>query len=320
MAGKKAQSKERKGFKLKQYAHLHEYLVKKLAGDCEIIGGPRGPDYWARTAITAGLAGFVLSFALTFIFTGSFLYSVVAAPLVGLFAGYVITTRPQAMAHAKIDQIERALPLFLSHLVSTYASRKNMRDALLMSAHVDYGPLTQELVGAMRIFEASADVEQAFYRLRSFGNRHISRTFDMIAFAMESGVDIAKTLNMLTSDIQQNIEARDDKNSRTGLSVWMVFASSALFYPLFAGVGFTIITILETLLGAQLYSANDKGLLLFTLLAYMAIAVVIDAIYIGQVRYNSVKSGIVRFLPLMLGVAAVVFILSMTVLQTILIG
>ena len=320
MADVKAQAKPRQGFKLRQYAQLHEHLVKRLATDCEVTGGPRGADYWARTAITAGLAGFVLSFALVFIFAGSFLYAVIASPLVGLFAGYVVTTRPQAMAHAKVERIERALPLFLSHLVSTYASRKNMRDALLMSAHVDYGPLTQELVGAMRIFEATADVEQAFSRLRSLENRHITRTFDIIAFAMESGVDIAKTLNMLTSDIQQNIEARDDKNSRTGLSVWMVFASSALCYPLFAGVGFTIITILETLLGARLYSANDKGLLLFTLLTYMVAAVILDAIYIGQVRYNSVRKGVVRFLPLMLGVAAFVFVLSMTLLQTILIG
>ncbi|RLG20378.1 hypothetical protein DRN67_00015 [Candidatus Micrarchaeota archaeon] len=307
-------------FKLKQYAQLHEYLVKRLAYDCEIIGGPKGPDYWARTAIRAGLAGVLLSAVLVYFLSGSMLYAFAASPVVGFFAGYAVTTLPQSRAHAKIEAIERALPLFLSHLVSTYASRRNMREALLMSAHVDYGPLTKELVDAMRIYEATADVEQAFYRLKGFENRHITRTFDIISFAMESGVDIAKTLNMLTSDIQQNIEARDDKNSRTGLSVWMVFASSALFYPLFAGVGVTIITILETLLGAQLYSANDKGLLFFTLVFYLVVAVIIDAIYIGQVRYNSVRKGIVRFLPLMLGVAVAVLIISMTVLQTVLIG
>ncbi|VVC04116.1 Uncharacterised protein [Candidatus Burarchaeum australiense] len=307
-------------FKFKAYARLHEYLVKRLATYCDIIGGPKGPDYWARTAITAGLAGFALSFILIIFFTGSILYGLLGAILVGFLAGYTVTTRPQSAAIAKVDAMERALPLFLSHLISTYASRKNMRDALLMSSRIDYGPLTGELVGAMRIYEATSDVNQAFYRFKGFGNRYITRTFDLISFSMESGVDIVKTLNMMTSDIQQIIEARDDKNSRTGLSVWMVFASSALFYPLFAGVGFTILAILENLLGAHLYSANDKGLLLFILLAYMVIGVCIDAVYIGQVRYNSVKQGIVKFLPFMLGVAIAVFLISMTVLQTMLIG
>ncbi|MDO8340233.1 MAG: hypothetical protein Q7T16_06265 [Candidatus Burarchaeum sp.] len=316
MAGAQPQGR----FKLRIYARLHEYLVKKLATYCDIVGGPKGPDYWARTTITAGLAGFVLGFLLVLVLMGNVFYALAAGPVIGFFAGYAVTTFPQTAAHNKVDAIERSLPLFLSHLVSTYASRKNMRDALIMSTHIDYGQLTPELLSAMRIYEATSDVGQAFFRLKNLGNRYISRTFDIISFSIESGVDIGKTLNMMTSDIQQTMQARDDKNSRTGLSVWMVFASSALFYPLFAGVGFTILAILENLLGATLYSANDKGLLLFTLLCYMVIAVCLDAVYIGQVRYGSVKKGIVRFLPFMLGVAAAVFIISMTVLQTVLIG
>ena len=302
------------------YDKVYTQLVSRLTPFCDIVGGPRGPDYWARTTITAGLASFVIIFALTLLVTGSLPYAALTAPVVALLAGYTVTTRPQAAAQTKIDGIERALPMFLSHLVSTYADRKNMRDALIASTVVDYGPLTPELLRAMRLYEATADVDQAFWRLRNFKNRYVTRTFDIIAFAMETGVDIVTTLNMLTGDIQQNIEAKDDKNSRTGLSVWMVFASSALFYPLFAGVGFTIITVLETLLGAQLYTPKDKGLLLFTLVCYMFIAVLLDASYIGQVRYNSVKKGLVRFLPLMFGVGCAVLVISMWLLSTFIIG
>src|SRR4030042_5415783 len=117
---------ERSRFKLKIYARLHEYLVKKLATYCDIVGGPKGPDYWARMAITAGLAGFVLGFALVILLTGNILYAIIGGPIVGFFAAYAVTKLPQTAAHNKVDAIERSLPLFLSHLVSTYASRKNM--------------------------------------------------------------------------------------------------------------------------------------------------------------------------------------------------
>jgi len=306
--------------KIPYYDALYAKLVTQLTPYCDIVGGPKGPDYWARTAITAALAGYLAVFALALLATGSLLYAILAAPVVALLAAYTVTTMPQSAAHAKIEAIERALPMFLSHLVSTYADRKNMRDALIASSVVDYGQLTPELLLAMRIYEATSDVEQAFWRLKNFKNRYVTRTFDIISFAMETGVDIVETLNMLTGDIQQNIEARDDKNSRTGLSVWMVFAASALFYPLFAGVGFTIMTVLETLLGASLYTPKDKGLLLFTLVCYMFIGVVIDAAYIGQVRYNSVRKGLVRFLPMMFGVACAILVLSMWLLSTFMIG
>jgi hypothetical protein len=306
--------------KIPYYGKVYDKLVVQLTPYCDIVGGPKGPDYWARTAITAGLAGFVLIFGLTLLATGSLLYAILCAPVVALLAAYTVTTMPQSAGHAKIEAIERSLPMFLSHLVSTYSDRKNMRDALIASTGVDYGPLTPELLRSMRIYEATSDVDQAFWRLKNFKNRYVTRTFDIISFAMETGVDIVETLNMLTGDIQQNIEARDDKNSRTGLSVWMVFASSALFYPLFAGVGFTIMTVLETLLGAQLYSPKDKSLLLFTLICYMLIGVFIDAAYIGQVRYNSVKKGLVRFLPMMFGVACAVLVISMWLLSTFIIG
>jgi len=289
-------------------------IARRFRWAYDVLGTGRTPEEWAGFLITVAAATFVVSFLLVLAFTFNFLYAVIMAPIAAFLVAYTITTLPVNSANQKIEQMERAMPLFISHLVATYVERRNMHDALLASTTVSYGPLTEEVVKAMQKFEISADTEEAFYRIRGFSNRYITRTFEIIALSLDTGVDVSESLNMLTSNIQQQMEARDEKNSRTGLSTWMIFASSAFFFPLFAGVGLTILNVLEQLLGSRLYSEVDKNFLLFILGSYLFVAVVMDSVYIGQVRYNSVKRGLLRFFPLMIGVAIAVFFLSMKLL------
>jgi len=216
------------------------------------------------------------------------------------------------MAFMKVESMERAMPLFLSHLTAVYADRKNMRDALLSVMPMDYGRLSSELRESISNFEVSGNPKTAFRRMReTIGSRSINRAFDLITKSIESGIDVSESLSILTNNITSDLDAENEKSSRICLSTWMILLSSSFFYPLFAGMGFNITLILEELMGAPLYSAIEKQLLLFSLLVYMLLANALDAMFIGQVRYGSVKRGLIMVFPLMLLTASVVFVVSM---------
>jgi hypothetical protein len=283
-----------------------------LAPYVEVIKGELSASEWTVLMTLSAVVGFLVLLLPLYAVTGSSLLTVIFSLLGAIFIGYVVMTIPTILAFMKIERMERVMPLFLSHLTAVYSERKNMRDALLSMMPMDYGQLSLELRESISNFEVSGNPKTSFRRLReTIGCRSINRAFDLITKSIDSGIDVSESLSILTNNITSDLDAESEKNSRIGLSTWLILLSSSFFYPLFAGMGYNITLILEGLMGATLYSMIDKQLLLFSLLVYMLLANALDAMFIGQVRYGSVKRGLIIVFPLMLLVACMVFTASM---------
>jgi hypothetical protein len=283
-----------------------------LAPYVDAIRGELTASEWTALVALCSMLGFIILLFPIYALTNSPALTLVFSLLGAIFIGYVVVTIPTIMSFMKIERMERSMPLFLSHLTAVYSDRKNMRDALLSMMPMDYGQLSVELREAISNFEVSGNPKTSFRRLtETIQCRSINRAFDLITKSIDSGIDVSESLSILTNDITSDLDADMEKNSRISLSTWMILLSSSLFYPLFAGMGYNITGILEGLMGSALYSAIDKQLLLFSLLVYMLLANALDAMFIGQVRYGSVKRGLIIVFPLMLLISTVVFTVSM---------
>lgn len=283
-----------------------------LAPYVDVIRGELTASEWTVLVALCSMLGFIILLLPVYALTDSPPLAVIFSLLGGIFIGYIVVTIPTILAFMKIEKMEKTMPLFLSHLTAVYSERKNMRDALLSMMPMDYGPLSGELRDSISNFEVSGNPKTSFRRLReTIDCRSINRAFDLITKSIDSGIDVSESLSILTNEISSDLDAESDKNSRVGLSTWMILLSSSFFYPLFAGMGYNITVILESLMGAPLYSAADKQLLLFSLLVYMLLANALDAMFIGQARYGSVRRGLIIVFPIMLLVAVIVFTASM---------
>ena len=283
-----------------------------LAPYIDVIRGELTASEWTVLVALCSMLGFIVLIFPIYALTNSPALTVIFSVLGGIFIGYVVVTIPTIMAFMKIERMERSMPLFLSHLTAVYSDRKNMRDALLSMMPMDYGQLSLELREAISNFEVSGNPKTSFRRLsETIQCRSINRAFDLITKSIDSGIDVSESLSILTNDITSDLDGEVEKNSKISLSTWMILMSSSLFYPLFAGMGYNITLILEGIMGTSLYSAVDKQLLLFSLLVYMLLANALDAMFIGQVRYGSVRRGLIIVFPLMLLISTVVFTVSM---------
>ncbi|QLJ52954.1 MAG: hypothetical protein Sv326_0779 [Candidatus Fermentimicrarchaeum limneticum] len=267
---------------------------------------------WTVLVALSAVIGFIVLLLPMYATTNSPELTLIISLLGGIFVAYAVLTIPTLLAFMKVEGMEKAMPLFLSNLTAVYSERKNMRDALLSVMSIDYGKLSPELREGVSNFEVSGNPKTSFRRLReTINSRKINRAFDLITKSIESGVYVSESLSMLTNNITSDFDAETERSSRIGLPTWMILLSSSLFYPLFAGMGYNITLILEGLMGATIYSGLEKQLLLFSLIVYMLLANALDAMFIGQVRYGSVKRGLMMVFPVMLLIASIVFVLSM---------
>jgi uncharacterized membrane protein YjjP (DUF1212 family) len=289
-------------------ARVEVYLAPYMS----VIKSELTASEWTVLVTLSAIVGFIVLLLPIYALTNSPPLTLIFSLLGGIFIGYVIVTVPTMLAFMKIESMEKSMPLFLSQLTAIYSERKNMRDALLSMMPMEYGQLSLELRESISNFEVSGNPKTSFRRLReTIDCRNINRAFDLITKSIESGIDVSESLGILTNNITSDLDAESEKNSRISLSTWMILLSSSFFYPLFAGMGYNITLILEGLIGTPLYSAIDKQLLLFSLLVYMLLANALDAMFIGQVRYGSMRRGLIIVFPVMLLIAIVVFTASM---------
>jgi len=289
-------------------ARIERYLAPYI----NILRSELTASEWTVLVALSSILGFLILLLPVYALTESPQLALIFSLVGAIFIGYVFITIPTMLAFMKVERMEKAMPLFLSHLTAVYSDRRSMRDALLSVMPMDYGPLSSELRESISNFEVSGNPITAFRRLReTIKSRRINRAFDLIIKSIEGGVNVSESLSILVNNITSDLEAESEKSSRLGISTWMILLSSSFFYPLFAGLGYNITLILESLMGATLYSGIEKQFLLFSLLMYMVMANALDAMFIGQVRYGSFKRGLVMVFPLMLLIASAVFVISM---------
>lgn len=282
-----------------------------LRGSVEVARGELTARDWASLVAVGFLLAFVVS---AFVLT-----AVLPLPLALFFAGAVafvaafsVYALPLVIAQGKIWAIERELPSFISYLLSVYAERRNMHDALLAATYAsDYRNLGPELREAFASYKAGAPPAKAYARLRkTIKSRHANRAFDWVVRCLETGLDVSEPLGMLGHDASSTLELVAEKNSKVGMMTWMISASSGFFYPLFTSLGLIIMSAFERLAAFQMYSESEKGFITLVLIGYLFVGVLLDSSYNGQVKFGDFRRGVMVYFPIMMLFAFSVFLVS----------
>ncbi len=286
-------------------------MEKGLRGSVEIARGELTAKDWASLVAI----GFIIAFAVSaFILT-----AVLPLPLAVFFAGAVafvvafsVYALPLVIAQGKTWALERELPSFISYLLSVYAERRNMHDALLAATYAsDYLNLGPELRAAFASYKAGAPPAKAYERLRrTIKSRHANRAFDWVVRCLETGLDVSEPLGMLGHDASSTLELVAEKNSKVGMMTWMISASSGFFYPLFTSLGLIILSAFERLAAFEMYSASEKDFITLVLVGYLFAGVLLDSSYNGQVKFGDFRRGVMVYFPIMMLVAFSVFLIS----------
>jgi hypothetical protein len=91
----------------------------------------------------------------------------------------------------------------------------------------------------------------------------------------------------------------------------MLLAGSVFFLPVFAGIGINVLNLLGRIAQTPIYNQNEMELLTFMLAFYSMVAVVMDAMVVGQIKYNSAKRGLITYFPFAIIVTSIIFILTL---------
>ena len=260
---------------------------------------------WAVAALGAAAVSLVVSLMLSVQPSVAVMASALAGGATALyFRGAAVLA-----ADRRAERMERELPAFISSLLTVFSERKNMHDALLvMLGNRRGGTLEREAEEAFANYRAGVPAEKAFAGLRSAGSRPVARVFDWIVRALETGLDVSEPLSMLAGEVAKTLELKQEKSSKTGIAVWMMAASSAFFFPLFAALVLVVMSAIERIASLELYSPAEKGFLMLILLAYAAVGTLIDAGHAGLVRYGSFRRGVLAYFPAMCATALGVFL------------
>ncbi len=273
----------------------------------DVLGNGIGAREWTTLMVTGTLTSFIALLVPTYVVTNSPELALLFATITALLLGYALFMLPSLLAARRSEEMERALPGFLSALVSVYSTTRNMRTALIETADADHGAVSRELRQAVTHYELTGDEGEAFRRLTNgVQKKNVKAAFELVSASLATGIDVSDSLNLLAKGVSASLEAQDDKNAKTGIMTWSMVSASAFFFPFIAAIGYDALLMLEKLNGAPLYADSEKGLLLFTLAAYALLSVAQDAMFIGSVRSNSIARGMAAYFPLLAFIAMLV--------------
>ena len=264
---------------------------------------------WASLIILAGAVGLVLSFSICY-FLFSPLQALGLAIASGFSAALGVYALPFISSSRNAKVMERELPMFLARLLSTYAERRDMSSALKVTIYSFDGRLVEMAKPSFAIYLAGSDAQSAFSPLSErSGSRHVSRAFSLISKSLETGLDVGEALEDVARSTSSSLEFEAEKESRTGLVSWVISASSAFFFPMFAALGLVMMSVLQKIASLSPYTPAEQGFIELSVLFYLFAGVFLDAGYNGRMKLDGFGKGVLAFTAPLALTALVVFIL-----------
>jgi len=271
---------------------------------------------WAALSVLAFVAGLASSFALLRLLFGALqalAFSLVAAFCVSL----AVYSLPFMLAGREEKALERELPVFISILLSVYAEKGNMAAALNSAVRSGDSRIALQARDAFFLYLAGSPAEHAFHGLADEnGSILVRRAFTLIARGIESGLDVGGALADVSRDAVSRFERESEREARIGLVSWVISASSAFFFPLFAGLGLAMMGVMQKIAFAGPYSADEQGLIGGAVSFYLFAGVLLDAGYNGQMRFGSFWKGALAFAPVLALAAIAVFVSSLNLAKS----
>jgi pilus assembly protein TadC len=293
---------------LKERSRIFAILEMRIADAARFSGLGFAADEWVSLAIVLACSSLVLA-AILFSLVLPLAHAVGLAIITGFSAGLCAYAYPFLVAGRNARAMEAELPMFIARLLSIYAERRNMASALNTVVRFYDGRLVEKVRNGYVLFLAGAPADEAFSELTDYpGLRYTGRAFKLIAKSLETGLDVGEALNDVARSASASVEYEAEKESKVGLVSWVISASSAFFFPLFAALGLVVMGVLEGIATASPYSENEKGVIVFAIFYYLVAGVVLDAGYNGRIRFDSFVKGVLAFAAPLCLLAVFVFV------------
>jgi tight adherence protein C len=223
---------------------------ERIAHRLDLAGRPAGMTVQRFIGLKAALGTLLGGLMLLLVLAGSSPLLLPLALVVGWFGPDVWLARE---ARIRQERIERDLPDFLDILAVTVRAGLGYRAALGRVAEALSGPISDEMLTALRQMELGASRRQAFLALRERSSSESLATFIAAQLqAEELGVPLSQALNEIAEDMRraahQNARRRAARAApRVSLIVTTMIVPGAM-----------ILILVSILLGSDL---SESGLL-----------------------------------------------------------
>jgi tight adherence protein C len=222
---------------------------ERIAHRLDLAGRPGGLSVQRFIGLKAALATLLGVLMLLLVLAGSSPLLLPVAVVVGWFGPDVWLSRE---GRIRQERIERDLPDFLDILAVTVRAGLGYRAALARVAESLGGPISEEMLTALRQMELGASRRQAFLALRDRSSSESLGTFIAAQLqAEELGVPLSQALNDIAEDMRR--AAHQDARRRASRAAPRVsLIVTTLIVP-----GAMILILVSLLLGSDL---QDSGL------------------------------------------------------------
>ena len=254
---------------------------------------------WVSLAITAGVFSAAGCFAIFHqsVPLAEAVFASLACGTSGAAGAYSI---PFVFASRATARMERDLPRFCSRLLSSYAETKMVLPALACAANASNGEIGSRVRTALALHAAGFSAEEAFRELREeTGSRRVSMLFSSVTGAIDSGMDVGDALEGVSRDSLAALEFEAEREAKVGMAPFVVSASSAFFFPLFAALGVTMMDVLAKISPYSPYSEHERQLIGASIMFYLFAGVFLDSGYVGRIRFRDFRKGVLFFGPLL---------------------
>jgi tight adherence protein C len=181
---------------------------ERIAHRLDLAGRPGGMTVQRFIGLKAALATLLGGVVALFLLTGSSPLLLPLAVAVGWFGPDIWLARE---ARLRQERIERDLPDFLDILAVTVRAGLGYRAALGRVAEALGGPISEEMLTALRQMELGASRRQAFLALR---DRTESESLGMFIAAQLQAEELGVPLSQALNDIAEDMRRAAHQNAR----------------------------------------------------------------------------------------------------------
>ncbi len=175
------------------------------------------------------MAIFAFLFALLLAFPPDI--SLMVSVLGFIFGFLYMRNYPKMVYHARVTEVERALPFVLRHMASLLGSGVGIAETLLSVANSEYGVISEEFKLLIRDMHSGASFEEALTRFEEkMKSENVSRVIKQILRAVKFGGNLVEILYKLADDysFEYRMKLVDYVQKVNGLAFVYMFISVVL--------------------------------------------------------------------------------------------
>lgn len=269
--------------------------------------------YYAASGYKYSFELFVLIFLVVAAVVGGTLQALNVSPIISVISFLsimsLVVAIPVSIRNSRVAELEQNLPDALKHMSLVLKAGGTVEGALQEAADSGYGPLSDDLGGALKKLKEGKSFEEVLIEASLEGGSVLfKRTASIIVDAKKAGAGMAGVIAEIAEDARDVLRIKRERYSRTMMHVLFLVVSSVLLSPFIFGFAITIVNYINVGIASSMKGASSFNLceLNTLLLVFICIESIVAAFAVGIIREGKIARYIL-YAPVMILVALLVF-------------